>query len=51
MRGPSPNSRLELEVWCSRTGRDLVLGRVLDDGDKALELFRGELTGTVEGSS
>ena len=30
---------------------DLVLGRVLDDGDKALELFRGELTGTVEGSS
>lgn len=27
--------------------RDLVLGRVLDDGDDTLELFGGELTGTV----
>lgn len=27
---------------------DLVLGRVLDDGDNSLELFRGELTGAVE---
>lgn len=27
-------------------GGDLVLGRVLDDGDDALELFGGELTGT-----
>lgn len=28
-------------------GRDLVLRRVLDDGDDTLELFGGELTGTV----
>jgi hypothetical protein len=26
---------------------DLVLGGVLDDGDNALELFRGEFTSTV----
>ena len=26
---------------------DLVLGGVLDDGDNALELFRGEFTGAV----
>lgn len=26
---------------------DLVLGRVLDDGDDALEFFGGEFTGTV----
>ena len=29
-------------------GRDFVLGRVLDDGDDALEFFRGELAGTAE---
>ncbi len=29
--------------------RDLVLGRVLDDGDDALEFFRGEFTGAVGG--
>jgi hypothetical protein len=28
-------------------GGDLVLGRVLDDGDNSLELFRGELTGAI----
>jgi len=28
-------------------GGDLVLGRVLDDGDDTLKLFRGELTGTM----
>lgn len=28
-------------------GGDLVLGGVLDDGDNALELFRGKLTGAV----
>ena len=27
--------------------RDLVLRRVLDDGDDALELFGGQLTGAV----
>lgn len=28
-------------------GGDLVLGRVLDDGDDALEFFRGKFTGAV----
>lgn len=28
-------------------GWDLVLGRVLDDGDNTLELFGGEFTGTA----
>ena len=37
------------EMRCSRTGRDLVLSGVLDDGDNSLELFRSELTGTMEG--
>ena len=35
---------------CSRTGGDLVLGGVLDDGDNSLELFRSELTGTIVGA-
>jgi hypothetical protein len=30
-------------------GRDLVLCRVLEDGDDALEFFGGEFTGTVVG--
>jgi hypothetical protein len=30
-------------------GRDLVLGRVLDDGDDTLELFGRKLTGAVRG--
>ena len=37
------------EMRCSRTGRDLVLSGVLDDGDNSLELFRSELTGTIGG--
>ena len=28
-------------------GGDLVLRRVLDDGDNALQLFRGEFTGAI----
>lgn len=28
-------------------GRDLVLGRVLEDGDDTLEFFGGEFTGAV----
>lgn len=31
-------------------GGDLVLGRVLDDGDDTLELFRGKLTSTRRNS-
>jgi hypothetical protein len=30
-------------------GGDLVLGRVLDDGDNSLKLFGGKFTGAVEG--
>lgn len=30
-------------------GGDLVLGRVLDDGDDALEFFRGDFSGAVVG--
>ena len=30
-------------------GRNLVLGRGLEDGHDALELFGGELTSTIEG--
>ena len=29
-------------------GRNLVLGRVLNDGDDALEFFRGELSGAMK---
>lgn len=29
-------------------GGDLVLGRVLDNGDDSLELFGGKFTGTIE---
>lgn len=32
-------------------GGDLVLRGVLDDGDNALELFRGEFSGTIDSIS
>jgi hypothetical protein len=38
------NVALSVEEPCG----DLVLSRVLDDGDNSLELFRGELTGAAE---
>lgn len=35
----------DVSLSVQEPGRDLVLGRVLDDGDNSLELFGGELTG------
>lgn len=38
----------DIALSVQEPGGDLVLGRVLDDGDDSLELFRGELTGAVK---
>lgn len=37
----------DIALSVEEPGGDLVLGRVLDDGDDTLELFGGELTGAV----
>ena len=37
----------DIALTIQEPGRDLVLGGVLDDGDDALELFRGKLTSTA----
>ena len=36
----------DIALSVEEPGRDLVLGRVLNDGDNALELFGGEFTST-----
>ena len=36
----------DIALTIEEPGWDLVLSRVLDDGDDSLEFFRGELTGT-----
>lgn len=38
----------DIALSVQEPGGDLVLGRVLDDGDDSLELLRGELTGAVK---
>lgn len=37
----------DIALTIEEPGWDLVLGGVLDDGDDALELFGGQLTGAV----
>jgi len=37
----------DIALTIEEPGRDLVLGRVLDDGDDSLEFFGGELTRTL----
>ena len=38
----------DIALSVEEPGRNLVLGRVLDDGDNALEFFGGEFTSTRE---
>jgi hypothetical protein len=35
----------DIALTIEEPGRDLILSRVLDDGDNSLEFFGGELTG------
>lgn len=36
----------DIALTIEKPGRDLVLGRILNDGDDSLQFFGGKLTGT-----